>query len=118
MRLIFEKFIFENVMDAISFPFWWYGRGLREISLRIAHIIERANRSLGVSLWIKNIFTPMFAQRDWQGKLISFFMRVVQIIFRGTVFLIIMVFLALLLLVWILILPAALFLIFYSVANF
>jgi len=36
-------------------------------------------------VWIKNIFTPMYGQTDWQGKLISFFMRLFQIIFRGIV---------------------------------
>lgn len=40
-------------------------------------------RMLNIAVWIKNIFVPMFGQRDWQSRLISIFMRTVQIIGRG-----------------------------------
>lgn len=35
-----------------------------------------------IEVWIKNIFVPMFGQRDWQSRLISVCMRLVQIIGR------------------------------------
>ncbi len=34
-------------------------------------------------LWLKNIFVPMFGQYDWQGRLVSFFMRLVQVVVRS-----------------------------------
>jgi len=37
---------------------------------------------MGLGVWIKNLFVPMFQQYDWQGRIISFFMRLFQIIFR------------------------------------
>jgi hypothetical protein len=40
---------------------------------------------LGLKIWIKNIFKPMFGQYDIPGKLISFFMRIFQIIVRGLI---------------------------------
>ena len=39
--------------------------------------------ALAIGIWIKHVFTPMYGQHDWQGRLISFFMRVVQIILRA-----------------------------------
>jgi len=30
---------------------------------------------VGLRVWLKNLFAPMFGQTDWQGRLISFFMR-------------------------------------------
>lgn len=42
---------------------------------------------LGIDIWIKNLFKPMYGQRDIAGKIISFFMRAFQIIFRSIIFL-------------------------------
>lgn len=44
------------------------------------------NRNLAVTLWIKNWFVPMFGQHDWQGRIISVFIRTVQIIIRSILF--------------------------------
>ena len=38
---------------------------------------------LALGVWIKNIFVPMFGQRDWQSRLISVFMRIVNIVGRS-----------------------------------
>lgn len=51
------------------------------------------------SVWVKNIFTPMYGLRDWQGVIISFFVRLFQVVFRGGI----MIF-------WVIIILAALFL--------
>jgi hypothetical protein len=39
--------------------------------------------SLSLGVWLKNIFVPMYGQRDWESRLISVFMRSVQIVFRS-----------------------------------
>jgi len=41
------------------------------------------NGNLAPGLWLKNIFVPMFGQTDWQGRITSFFMRLVNVIGRG-----------------------------------
>jgi len=41
-----------------------------------------ANDQLAPMLWLKNLLVPMFGQYDWQGRLVSFFMRLVNVIFR------------------------------------
>ncbi|PIX12175.1 hypothetical protein COZ73_00770, partial [Candidatus Falkowbacteria bacterium CG_4_8_14_3_um_filter_36_11] len=40
-------------------------------------------KSLALLIWIKNIGRPMYGQYDWQGRIISFFMRLIQIIIRS-----------------------------------
>lgn len=40
-------------------------------------------KSLALRVWIKNLFVPMYGMYDWQSRLISFFMRLAQIVFRG-----------------------------------
>lgn len=69
--------------------------------------IKGYSRTLAIRVWIKNIFVPMFGMHDWQSRLISFFMRVVQIIGRS-IALLIFTFAALLALaIYVLILPTA-----------
>ena len=44
---------------------------------------------------MNNLFTPMYGQYDWQGRIISFFVRLFQLIFRligfGVFFILILV---------------------------
>lgn len=117
MLLILRKFIWDNVHDVLTFPLWWYSRGLREFFFILARMVRRTNESLGVSLWLSNLFTPMYGQRDWQGRIISFFMRCVQLCARGLVFVIFLVFVCALFAVWIVILPLAVYGIVYSVLE-
>jgi hypothetical protein len=77
------KIIFELLVDIIFFPFWWYSRGLFLIGGKLLSALSDREKSLALFIWIKNIYRPMYGQYDWQGWLISFFMRVVQIIFRS-----------------------------------
>jgi hypothetical protein len=77
----------ELVWDILYFPVWWYGRGLANLIISLMNFLIDKQKSLALFVWIKNIFKPMYAQYDWQGMLISFFMRLVQIIFRSMVML-------------------------------
>jgi hypothetical protein len=67
----------------LYFPLWWYSAGLRNFLLGLAGFWINRARGLAILVWIKNIHKPMYGQSDWQGRLISFLMRLVQIIARG-----------------------------------
>ncbi|WKZ25179.1 MAG: hypothetical protein QY321_01985 [Patescibacteria group bacterium] len=71
------------LLDLVYFPFWWYSVGFIKVLVWSKNFIIGKARGLAILVWLKNIFTPMFGQRDWVGMLISFFMRVVQIIARS-----------------------------------
>ena len=77
----------ELVWNIFYFPIWWYGRGLVNLVIGLINFLADKQKSLALLIWIKNIFRPMYAQYDWSGMLISFFMRLAQIIFRSIIML-------------------------------
>ncbi len=77
------KIFFQFVWDFLYFPFWWYSRGFWEVLKWSGNFLLRQLSITGLLIWVKNLFTPMFGQHDWAGVIISFFMRVVQIIARS-----------------------------------
>jgi len=91
-----SKIIADICVDIVFFPFWWYSLGLIKIAKSLAGFVADKGKSLGLLVWIKNIFVPMYGQRDIAGEIISFFIRLVQIIFR-TIFFIFWLALALIL---------------------
>lgn len=98
------KILAELGQDIIFFPIWWYTVGLINFSKSLLNFLANQQKSLALFVWIKNIFKPMYGQADWQGKLISFFIRVIQIIFRSIV-LLAAILIAFVLLVWWLLFP-------------
>lgn len=77
------KILAELVMDILYFPLWWYSRGLVNLILSVKDFLTNKQKGLALLVWIKNIFKPMYGQYDWQGMIISFFVRSVQIVFRS-----------------------------------
>jgi len=77
------KILGEIVRDFVYFPFWWYSAGLWQTVKGLLAFLKNRQKSLALFVWMRNIFTPMYGQYDWQGRLISVFIRLVQIIFRG-----------------------------------
>ena len=83
------KIIFlDTILDILYFPLWWYSRGMILAIRWVGKSILELENFLGVGIWAKNIFTPMFGQYDLQGRIVSFFMRFFQIIFRSIAFLV------------------------------
>lgn len=68
---------------AVGFPFWWYSKGLVRWSRFVWNWYNDYRAYLGVGVWIKNIFVPMYGSYDIPGRIISFFMRVVMIALRS-----------------------------------
>lgn len=81
------KVIISLILEIIYFPIWWYSVGLFRLTQNIISFLYSRERTLGFSIWLKNIFVPMYGQWDFSGRLISFFIRLVQIIYRGIVLL-------------------------------
>lgn len=69
--------------EIIYFPFWWYSVGFLETIKKVFTFWVNQEKALGFRIWVKNIFVPMYGQHDWAGRIISFFIRIVQIVFRG-----------------------------------
>jgi hypothetical protein len=77
------KIVFQTLGNIIYFPFWWYSVGFVETIKKEAIFFRNQEKALGFSVWLTNIFVPMYGQADAAGRIISFFIRLVQIIARG-----------------------------------
>lgn len=93
--------LLDTIREILYFPIWWYSRGLRLAANFSWQRVKNMEARLGVKVWVVNIFKPMFGQQDIAGVLISFFMRIFQIIIRSLIlffWILIMIFIPL---VWI-----------------
>ncbi|MCF7795338.1 hypothetical protein K9M50_03195 [Patescibacteria group bacterium] len=85
------KLLIQIIWEFLFFPIWWYSKGWFSFAKSLYGFLSWQSASLGVWVWLKNIFVPMYGQTDFSGRLISFFIRLVQIIFRGLLLLVIFV---------------------------
>ena len=81
--LILQRLFLEAFLDIFYFPFWWYTHGVRHAALWCFDLLKQGNRTLAAGLWLQNLFVPMFGQHDLQGRIISVFMRFINVIGRG-----------------------------------
>lgn len=81
--LLLQRLTLSAALDVLYFPLWWYTAGARRALLWCGARISDANDQLSPGLWLKNIFVPMFGQSDLQGRLMSFFMRLMNVILRS-----------------------------------
>lgn len=89
-----------SLKDIVFFPVWWYTRGFLNLLLGLRDFLVDSEKSLAFFVWVKNIFTPMYGQRDIQGFFISVFIRVIQIIFRGISLFLLLILSILVILIW------------------
>ena len=99
------RFFFVDLIGGVLFfPFWWYSKGVVRVGGWIMQSMTDERENLAIGVWIKNLFVPMYGANDITGRLVSFFMRCVQIVGR-TFVLIIYAFLMMLLMLAYLLLP-------------
>ena len=96
--------IIDLIKHLLYWPFWGYTNGFLITLKIIGKRILIAWHSLALDVWFKNIFRPMYGQYDAGSRIISFFMRVIQILFRLAIMITITIFLSSLIVIY-LILP-------------
>lgn len=98
------KFVAVDVIGAILyFPVWWYTAGALKAAQWCGNKLKGAATSFGIGVWIKNLFTPMYGQRDISGRIISFFMRLVTIFFYSFLLLLFAIAVAVLFGLWLIV---------------
>lgn len=113
------KFIALDVVgDIVYWPVWWYTRGLKKLILYIYNEVAYFENRIGLHMWLKNLFKPMYGQYDWQGRLISFFMRFCVLIYKLVKFIIWIFILFIILFIWVLVLPFCLYQIIFKFWQF
>ncbi|MDD5341082.1 MAG: hypothetical protein PHC97_01440 [Patescibacteria group bacterium] len=92
--------LLDELKAILYFPLWWYSRGFLNLIKAGGSWIINFDKTLGFTIWLKNLFVPMFGQRDLAGRLISFLLRLVQIIFRGILLLIFIMIVIIIFILW------------------
>ncbi|MGC9048845.1 MAG: hypothetical protein ACP5IX_01335 [Patescibacteria group bacterium] len=89
------------MLDILYFPIWWYTTGLKKRAKGFVNNLKGLSQYLALGILIKYLFKPMFGQYDWKGRIISFFMRLIQLIIYLIIFLIGGILMFALLIIWI-----------------
>jgi hypothetical protein len=92
----------ELVFDIVRFPAWWYSRGLANIAGFWLREIRSILDHLSLRIWVRNLFTPMYGDYTKSGRIISFFLRIIVLIWRFIEFVIGSIFFSCLVVIWIL----------------
>ncbi|OGY93422.1 MAG: hypothetical protein A2406_00725 [Candidatus Komeilibacteria bacterium RIFOXYC1_FULL_37_11] len=98
--------LIDLIGEILYFPLWWYTKGLTKMFAYVFESIRNTNRNLAVGLMFKNLFKPMFGQYDREGRIISFFFRILLTFSRAIIFVLLVILYLLVIIFW-LFLPVA-----------
>ncbi|MCX6781465.1 MAG: hypothetical protein NT003_05140 [Candidatus Magasanikbacteria bacterium] len=79
---ILGRLFFTLIADFLYAPIWWYTSGVVWIMRNMFGSIQNTARDVGLGVWVKNIFVPMYGQYDAWGRVVSFIVRVANIVAR------------------------------------
>lgn len=112
--IVLQHLLLDFFSDLIFFPLWWYSEGAKNAFFFLVELFEAANGRLAPGLWLRYITVPMFGQYDWQGRMVSFFVRSANVIIRGALLLLFAFALSCLFLLWLIAPIAVMYLFFIS----
>jgi hypothetical protein len=76
-------FVRRDLATAIAFPLWWYSEGLLGVLQWMKESLRSEWRALGIGLWLRSFFQPMYGVSDISGRIISVFARFFVILGRS-----------------------------------
>ncbi|MBI4414690.1 MAG: hypothetical protein HY566_00440 [Candidatus Kerfeldbacteria bacterium] len=84
---LFLRFIFlDLVLDIVRFPAWWFSRGAVKAVQWYGRTLEDALDRLALKVLAQNLGRPMFGDYTREGRIISFFMRIIQLVISTILF--------------------------------
>jgi hypothetical protein len=105
-------FVRRDLTSLIAFPLWWYGDGLFGVLTWMRESLQAEWRALGIGLWMRSFFQPMYGVTDLPGRVISVVARLFVILGRSAWWLIQAVIYAVGVVVWCLWIPLSIALLF------
>lgn len=109
------KLLFGDLLGSVAwFPVWWYTKGLSGVIQKVGAALRYRARAYAFAIWLKNLFVPMYGQRDLAGRAVSVFMRMVVLIGRGIAFVVEALVYGLGIVVWCLWIPATIFFVLFN----
>lgn len=102
---IIKFLLFDVVLDALYTPLWWYTDGLGDMFRFVARNARYGANVIGIGLWAKSLFKPMYGERTWQGRIVSFVMRLIVLFWDSALYLILLAFLICIVFAWVFLPP-------------
>ena len=97
------KYVFlELIGKTLYFPIWWYSDGTKKVLLFVGREISGVANALGIVILFKNLLKPMYGDYSKSGRIISFFVRMVQFVFLMIAIIIWSILISILLIIWLL----------------
>jgi hypothetical protein len=106
----------EFFSSIVRFPFWWYTQGLVIVFKKVLSSMKSASVFFGLDVWVRNLFTPMYGDESFSGRLISFLVRFAMVIGKGFAVFVWTIIAWVLFVVYLLALPVAVFGLIYQFA--
>lgn len=79
---IFKNLIFDPISTLLYFPFWWYSKGLIRFLSFLKKTIEEIACPFVLKILVQNLIKPMYSDYSREGRIISFFMRIIHLSWR------------------------------------
>ena len=79
---VFKNLILNPIFSLLYFPVWWYGKGLAKFLNFFKRTIEEIACPFVLKILIQNIVKPMYGDYSREGRIISFFMRIMHLSWR------------------------------------
>jgi len=70
-KMLIKDFFLDALWEILYFPLWWYSRGFKKTFLFSWRKVKSGWRFLGIGIFLKNFFKPMYGTRGWDAYLLS-----------------------------------------------
>lgn len=112
---IMVSYIIRHILlDTLYFPLWWYTKGLGKVLGWASESLQGVERTAALRIWLKSMFKPMFQDYTKEGRIISFFMRLILLVFKLGMVIVWAIFLGFVIALWLALPLAAVSLLLYS----
>ena len=105
INIILMIFVRDVLLDALLAPIWWYTEGLANVLRFFARDAAYGANVIGIGIWTRALFKPMYGERSWQGRIVSFVMRFIVLVWDSMIYMILIAFLLVFVIAWILVPP-------------
>lgn len=110
-------FAVDIVWSFVYFPIWWYTKGTKQTAAFVMRKISDIERALGLSIILKYLFQPMYADFTKSGRIISFVFRILQLSVVMVIVSVAVLFYFGIFIVWLVWLPASAYFIIANIGS-
>lgn len=114
---LFKIIILDPLVVLFYFPLWWYSSGLKKFVFFLKIKIQEIACPFVLKILFLNLAKPMYGDYTREGKIISFFMRLIHLNWRLFRVFVVLIFAFIALLFYLFILPLIIYKIFCLLNN-